>query len=157
MTTESRWYVLAREHADGKSDYVFIGTAKDKEAANAKIDAEPEAREALKLRAVNRKQAADTLPQVYDGRKVKGWISPADKRAGQQIVKAAVMREIFCPYTGVILDMRRAVVIDDGRRQLVCAATHWDKIVASYPGHLPALEEANKRPVTVYDGRELFK
>lgn len=85
----------------------------------------------------------------------------AAKRSGRQLVRAAVMRAIFCPYTGVVLDMRRAVVVDSGIRSYVMVATYWDKVVASYEGGLEALSADNKtrtgREIKVYDGRELFK
>lgn len=153
MSRTDRWYTLARELADGQSDYVFIGWSRTKEAAIARRDKLPEAREALNLYASSRVEAANALPVCYEGRKVKGWMSAEDKRAGRMIVKAAVMRAIFCPFTGVILDMRRAVVVVTSTRSFVMAATHWDEV-------RPAIEAALARAeqtVDVYDGRELFK
>jgi hypothetical protein len=140
------------------TEYEVYGWSRTKEAAIAKRDKlDRQGRQAVNVFSPSLQQAMADVMEVYDGVVVKGYISPANKRAGRQLVRAAVMREIFCPYTGAIMDMRRAVVVDSGYQTFVCAATHWDKIVANYPGGLAAMERANKRPVTVYDGRELFK
>jgi hypothetical protein len=76
----------------------------------------------------------------------------AENKLGAAIVKAAVMRAIFCPYTGVVLDMRRAVVIDTGTTRFVCAATRYDEMRAT----LESAAEQLGRTIKVYDGRELF-
>jgi hypothetical protein len=98
---------------------------------------------------------ADVM-EVYDGVVVKGYISPANKRAGRQLVRAAVMRAIFCPYTNVVLDMRRAVVVDTPTRSFVCDGPHWDKVVASLADAGRTIYELAPN-TKVYDGRELFK
>jgi hypothetical protein len=159
MTTTYRWYILETTvPGDSNGPFAITSWSRTKDAARAKVDkADPKCELlAFKVFAATRQQAIREAAEVF-GVKVVGYISPEDKRAGRQLVKAAVMREIFCPYTGDILDMRRAVVVDSGYQTFVCAATHWDKIVLNYPGGLAAMERANKRPVTVYDGRELFK
>ena len=77
-------------------------------------------------------------------------ISPEDKKVGRALVKAAVMRAIFCPYTGQVLDMRRAVYVEGRKHSYVMTAAHWD-----------SLPESSRRTILanakVYDGRELFK
>ena len=77
----------------------------------------------------------------------------AERKMQAAVVKAAVMRAIFCPFTGQVLDMRRAVVIDTGTRMFVCTATHWDEVRPSFEEHLGAEAMAK---VKVYDGRELY-
>src|SRR6185312_11610847 len=113
-------------------------------------------RQAINVFSPSLQQAMADVMEVYDGVVVKGYISPENKRAGRQIVKAAVMREMFCPYTGVILDMRRAVVVSTPNRMFVCAATHWDKVVQGLADAGKTITELAP-DTTVYDGRELFK
>lgn len=163
----NRWYTFSRVIASTSTEvgpiepgtvYEVYGWSRTKEAAIAKRDKLDQAgRQALNVFSPSLQQAMADVMEVYDGVVVQGYISPANKRAGRQIVKAMVMRAIFCPYTGAVLDMRRAVVVDSGYQTFVCAATHWDKIVLNYPGGLDAMRRANKREITVYDGRELFK
>jgi hypothetical protein len=167
MTTTNRWYTFGRKTPSTSTEigpieegtvYVIEGWSRTKEAAiarRAKLDRA--GRQGIMVFSPSRQQAMADVMECFRGVVVDGYISPENKRAGRQIVKAMVMREIFCPYTGAVMDMRRAVVVDSGYRTFVCAATHWDKIVLNYPGGLPAMERANKRPVTVYDGRGLFK
>lgn len=169
MSRGNRWYVLARETALATTDivpvprgtvYVFEGWSRTKEAANERIDAlDKLGRQGVKVFSRDREQAARDLWEIY-GIKVKGYPSGTDRQYGRAIVKSAVMREIFCPYTGAVLDMRRAVVVE-GVSLSVMAATHWDKVLASYEGGLAALRAENERrtgkTITVYDGRELFK
>lgn len=164
----NRWYVFGRKVAqlpvagleaiEPGTVYVIEGWSRTQEAAIARrTNLDRAGRAGIMVFSPTRQQAMADVMEVYSGVVVDGYISPANKRAGRQIVKAMVMREIFCPYTGAVMDMRRAVVVDSGYQTFVCAATHWDKIVLNYPGGLAAMERANKRPVTVYDGRELFK
>lgn len=164
----SRWYTFSRKVAQlpvagieaitPGTVYEVFGWSRTKEAAIAKRDKlDKQGRQGINVFSPSLQQAMADVMEVYPGVVVDGYISPANKRAGRQLVRAMVMREIFCPYTGAVMDMRRAVVVDSGYQTFVCAATHWDKIVLNYPGGLAAMERANKRPVTVYDGRELFK
>lgn len=170
-SNESRWYVFGRKVPSTSTEvgpiepgtvYVFEGWSRTKEAATARRDKLDRAgRHGIMVFSGTRQQAYADVMAVYDGVVVEGYISPANKRAGRQLVRAAVVRAIFCPYTGVVLDMRRAVVVDSGVSRRVMVATWWDKAVASYEGGLEAISAENKRrtgrPVVVYDGRELFK
>lgn len=76
----------------------------------------------------------------------------AQRRADAAIVKAAVVRHIFCPFTGDLLDMRRAVVVDTGTKVFVCTAKHWDLVKADIFAAMAAME----KEIKVLDGRELF-
>lgn len=158
----NRWYVLGRvtpvtstepEPIVPGTEYEFVGWCRTKEAMVARRDKLDRAgRHGIHVFSPSRAQAALDAMAMY-GVKVQGYISLEDRRAGRMIVKAAVMREIFCPYTGVILDMRRAVVVVSSTSQVVCAATHWDTVK---DGVLATFTKA-RLSVDVYDGRELFK
>ena len=162
MTTY-RWYTFSRviPLADGKivaiepgAEYECFGWSRTKEAAIAKRDKLDRAgRQAINVFSPSLQQAMADVMEVYDGVVVDGYISPANKQAGRAIVKAAVMRAIFCPFTGVVLDMRRAVVVDTGVDPYVMEATHWDEVRE----HFDAMMADRQRAYTVYDGRELFK
>jgi len=76
-----------------------------------------------------------------------------ERMADREILRYAVQREIFCPATGRILDVRDAVLLmGDGIKARVICAEVWDEI-----GHV-ALEgcEAAGLVAEVYDGRVLF-
>jgi hypothetical protein len=169
---ENRWYVFGRKVATKGTEvgpiepgtvYVFEGWSRTKEAAIARRDKLDRAgRHGIMVFSPTRQQAYADVMAVYDGVVVEGYISPANRQAGRMIVKAAVMREIFCPYTGVILDMRRAVVIVTPTGSFVCTGAHWDDRMASVGGLDAFRDMVSKklgRPaqVTVYDGRELFR
>lgn len=163
MTT-NRWYTFGRRTPletreigpiEPGTVYQFIGWSRTEDAALAKRDKMDRAgRAGINIYASSLQQAMADVMEVYDGVVVAGYISPANKRAGRQLVKAAVMRQIFCPFTGTIMDMRRAVVVDTGTRQFVMHATHWDEVKDRFFEHIG--DDAAKR-VSVYDGRELFK
>lgn len=163
----NRWYVFGRKVASTSTEvgpiepgtvYVFEGWSRTKEAATTRRDKLDRAgRHGIMVFSGTRQQAYADVMAVYDGVVVEGYISPANKRAGRQLVRAAVMRAIFCPYTGAILDMRRAVVVDTGTSRFVCSAAHWDARLVEQPDLVDVMEQAAKRPVKVYDGRELFK
>lgn len=167
MTTY-RWYTLglktpfspvpAEVRSVAGMTYEITGWSRTEDAALAKRDQlDLAGRQGINIYAASRQQAARDAVEVY-GVKVEGYISPEDKRAGRAIVKAAVMRAIFCPYTERILDMRRAVVVDTGTRSFVMSAAHWDKINEAHPDLRAELEARNNgRAITVYDGRELFR
>jgi len=156
MTTTYRWYTFASKD-DQASVYEIVGWSRTKEAALAKRDKiDAAGRSGINIFSPSRQQAMADLMEVYDGAVVEGYISPENKRAGRQIVKAAVMREMFCPYTGVILDMRRAVVVSTPSKMFVCAATHWDKVAQGLADAGKTITELAP-DTTVYDGRELFK
>lgn len=77
----------------------------------------------------------------------------AETTLGRAVVKGAVQTAIFCQATGVVLDMRRAVVVEDpGRGTMVVTGQVWDD-------RIKAAFEADERHTrcTVYDGRKLFK
>lgn len=75
-----------------------------------------------------------------------------ERRAQAAIVKAAVVRAIFCPFTGDVLDMRRAVVVDTGTKLFVCTGTHWDTVKDDIYSAMAGLG----KEIKVYDGRELY-
>lgn len=163
-SNESRWYTFGRKTPLATREvgpiepgtvYQFIGWSRTEDAALDKRDKMDRAgRAGINIFAASRQQAMADLVKVYDGVVVEGYISPEDKQAGRMIVKAAVVRAIFCPFTGQILDMRRAVVVATPTRSHVMVATKWDEVKDEFFGQLtPELRER----VTVYDGRELFK
>ena len=69
------------------------------------------------------------------------------------VVKAAVVRHIFCPYSQVVLDMRRAVVVQTGVESRVMTGVVWDTVKDEFFANLSP-EQAER--VKVYDGRELY-
>src|ERR1700761_1128309 len=106
MTT-NRWYILGWT----PEGYDFVGWSRTQEAAIARCDkADRPGHPAIKVYSPSRKQATLDAFWTWDV-KVKGYIDPVAKRLGQAIVRNAVVRQIFCPWSGVVLDMRRAVVI----------------------------------------------
>jgi hypothetical protein len=66
------------------------------------------------------------------------------------------MRAIFCPYTGVVLDMRRAVYIATPTNSFVCTGDHWDKVCEANGG-IDNIRKMAGHAIDVYDGRELFR
>jgi hypothetical protein len=82
--------------------------------------------------------------------------TPGDPRfLGRKLLEAAVQRQIFDPYTGDILDVRRAVLIDGtdhnkGVGMHVMTAANYDKAKAAL------IEKYGENSFDVYDGRELF-
>jgi hypothetical protein len=158
MSKTYRWYVFGNViPGDLSTPYEVKSWSRTKESAQAKVDKlDPQIEcKAFKVCAANRQEAMKDAVEVF-GVRVKGYISPEDKRVGRAIVKAAVMRAIFCPYTGAVLDMRRAVVVSTPDRLFVCAATHWDKVVKGLADAGKTITELAPN-TTVYDGRELFK
>lgn len=161
MTT-NRWYTFGRKipletrevgPIEPGTIYQFTGWSRTEDAALAKRDKLDRAgRAGINIFASSLQQAMADVMECYAGAVVEGYISPANKRAGRMLVKAAVMRAIFCPFTGVVLDMRRAVVVATPSKMFVMAATHWDALSESARDVIKG--RAN---VTVYDGRELFK
>lgn len=86
--------------------------------------------------------------------------------ANRAILRHAVMTAIFCPYTSVVLDVRRAVLIDGsdyqradgsgrGRMNIMTADAY--EIVLERAGGLEKLQEGLGYKVDILDGRELFK
>ena len=155
MSQTYRWYIFETTvPGDLNGPFAITSWSKTEDAARAKVDKADPKREllAFKVFAATRPQAVKDAAELF-GAKVEGYILPENKRAGRQIVKAAVMRSIFCPFTGVVLDMRRAVVLNTGTASFVCTATHWDEVKDDVLSHLVA---AGREP-NIYDGRELFK
>lgn len=158
MSRGDRWYVFA---ADEAGVFDIAGWSRTTEAARARVEkidpgpwADGQLPRAFKVFAKDRPQARQYAAEMF-GVKVRGYISADDKRVGRAIVKGAVMRAIFCPYTGQVLDMRRAVVIVTPTSSHVCSAEHWDKRVAA-AGGLDVIR-ANAPRSDIYDGRELFR
>jgi hypothetical protein len=163
MTTH-RWYIFETTvPGDRGAEYEITSWSRTLEAARAKVEEADPGRDGLafKVFAADRQQATLDAMEVW-GVKVKGYISPEARRMGRMVVKSAVMREIFCPWTGQVLDMRRAVVIATPTESFVCSAAHWDAAMVQYGG-LDAFRDIISRKlgrpaqVNVYDGRELFK
>ena len=83
---------------------------------------------------------------------------------GRALLKSAVQRQIFDPYTGEVLDMRRAVLIDgtdyeraDGTGKgamHVMSAQTYDTVLES-TGGTNALAKVLGHGFDVYDGRKL--
>lgn len=158
----SRWYTFSRVTplADGKivailpgTEYEVYGWSRTQEAALAKrAKLDRAGRQGINIFAASLQQAMADVMECYAGVVVKGYISPANRRAGRAIVKAAVMRTIFCPFTGKVLDMRRALVFSTTTSTFICSAEHWDSLAEESRAYMAA------RPgITIYDGRELFK
>lgn len=75
------------------------------------------------------------------------------KKADQEIVKGLAAMTVTCPYTGVVLDKRKAVVVSANGRDIACDGEYWDKVKTKV---IEGADKAGKK-VTVLDGRELFK
>lgn len=168
----SRWYVFGRKVPSTSTEvgpiepgtvYVLDGWSRTVEAATARRDKlDKQGRQGIRVFSPSRQQAMADVMECYEGVVIEGYISPANRQAGRRLVRAMVMREIFCPYTGVVLDMRRAVVIVTPTGSFVCTGIHWDERMATVGGLDTFRELVSKklgRPaqVDVYDGRELFK
>jgi hypothetical protein len=153
MSRGLRWYVF--ERVEGTDEYDITSWSRTKEAARAKVEkSDPKGGRidkpvAFQVYAKDRPAARKEAAEVW-GVKVAGYLSPEAKKLGQAIVKGAVMRAIFCPYTGQVLDMRRAVYVAGRKHSYVMAAAHWDSLSESSRSTIRA-------NATVYDGRELFK
>ncbi len=85
---------------------------------------------------------------------------PAEREnyLNRETLKAAVMRQITCKYTGVVLDMRTAVQVTvrrDGRAIVIdtMSPDHFDTII----DNLKAGLESKNLEMEVIDGRELYK
>lgn len=90
-----------------------------------------------------------TAPTVVTDR-----LSKAENR---QLLKAAVQAEIFCPFTGGVLDVRRAVLVQiSGGRAYVMSAAHWDAVRDSVTSALTNIAQLSGATIDVIDGRELF-
>ena len=71
---------------------------------------------------------------------------------GRELLKAAVMRQIFCPYSGRVLDVRDAVLIDGtdhGHGYGVMTSECFDLAGAAL------FEKFGRDNFVVYDGRVL--
>lgn len=89
-----------------------------------------------------------------------------DVGAARTILRYAVQRQIVCPYSGVVLDVRRAVLLDGsdyertdgtgrkGRMDIMDGAVY-DHLLSKVGG-LDALQEKLGYQVDVLDGRDLF-
>jgi len=160
MSTTYRWYTLGLKTPVSPDaivpvagmTYEFTGWSRTDDAALAKRDKLDRAgRQGINIYAASRAKAARDVAEVY-GVKVEGYMDKEEKKTGQYLIKAAVMREIFCPYTQVILDMRRAVYVErtSGRQSWVMDGKHWDSLSETSKAEIKARAK-------VYDGRVYFK
>lgn len=81
-----------------------------------------------------------------------------DTIANREALRYAVQRTIFCPQSGRVLDVRRAVLVEitmpDGKvRSGVYDADWFDSVRHKLEVGL----EADRMTMAVHDGRELFK
>jgi hypothetical protein len=75
-----------------------------------------------------------------------------EKFLGRELLKAAVMRQIFCPYSGKVLDIRDAVLIDGtdhGHSMYVMTSVCFDLAGEAL------FEKFGRDNFVVYDGRVL--
>jgi hypothetical protein len=79
--------------------------------------------------------------------------------AARTLLRYAVQRQIFSPYSGEILDVRRAVLLDGtdhGGGMMIMTAAEYDIVLEKSGGH-EKLEAKFGHPLIAYDGRKLFK
>jgi hypothetical protein len=75
-----------------------------------------------------------------------------EEAVNREFLRYEVQKQVFCDYTGNVLDVRRTVLVnvDAGSgASYVMDASHWDKVK-------DGLLEAFPGKVTVVDGREIF-
>lgn len=84
--------------------------------------------------------------------------------ADRELLRFACSRQIFSPYGGGLLDVRRAVLVDgsdftraDGKAggMLIMTGGEFDKVIENIGG-VETLKEKLGHGFVVYDGRELF-
>lgn len=83
---------------------------------------------------------------------------PLELRVKRELLKFEVQKQITCPRTGDVLDVRTAVAVtvknaQGGESTFAMVGTEWDKIA----NHIQHLAVEQKCTVEVLDGRELFK
>lgn len=81
-----------------------------------------------------------------------------DRIIARELLRHAVQRQIFSPYGGGLLDVRRAVLIDGtdhGGKMIIMTAVEYDAVLESVGG-VDALAHALSWNFAVYDGRILF-
>lgn len=81
--------------------------------------------------------------------------------ANRALIKYAVQRAIFCPFSGAILDVSRAVLVQaTGSRPFICTAAHWDTVKDSVAAGIQEAKDAGTigQDVTldVLDGRDYW-
>jgi hypothetical protein len=102
---------------------------------------------------------ARALGMAMDPHASDDQVRRATERA---LVQAAVMRAITCPYTGRVLDMRRAVLVSTSQgASFVCEAAHWDAMKPHLEAGIRAAIADGRAPegyrvTEVLDGRELW-
>jgi hypothetical protein len=86
--------------------------------------------------------------------------SGLDDIANREILRGLVQKQIFCPATGRVLDIRKAVAVDvthteTGRCAVlqVTTASVYDEVIAD---RALACAQVEGYTVTIYDGRILF-
>jgi hypothetical protein len=84
-------------------------------------------------------------------------LSPLERRVNRESLKFSVQRQIFCPYTDRILDVRRAVLLTvKGTAtcvEYIMHADHWDDVKLSI---LAAYGDKPGYTIDVIDGRDYY-
>lgn len=78
-------------------------------------------------------------------------LSQIARKANREILKWSVCKKIFCDFTGTVLDVRRAVLIEGPTRSYACTTEHWDTVKDSVLAH-----PATAGKVKVIDGRDYY-
>lgn len=84
-----------------------------------------------------------------------------EAKVNRELIKYAVQRAIFCPYTGQVLDMRRAVLVQvKGGGSFIMTADWWDAQKANVLLGIEDAKNAGAIPadtqVEVLDGRDYY-
>lgn len=82
-------------------------------------------------------------------------------KVNRELIKYAVMRAIFCPYTGEVLDMRRAVLVQPNHGSAsVCTAAFWDAHSQTVRDGIQQAKDEGKLPadyeIEILDGRDYY-
>jgi hypothetical protein len=78
-------------------------------------------------------------------------LNPLEKKVNRELLKYAVQRQIFCEFSGNVLDVRRAVLVETGTRSWVVSTDRWDEVKDS----ILSLPELTGK-VNVIDGRDYY-
>lgn len=78
-------------------------------------------------------------------------LSQIARKANRETIKFAVQKYMFCDFTGSVLDVRRAVLVESPHKTYIVTTTWWDKVKDSLLAH-PSLVGK----VKVIDGRDHY-